>query len=338
MKPKDRDFIETIDKLLFCIVGYLHPPDRYTAYLKYVPNKDGQWSRGETQYKRILPYYHVSQVENSYRYLDKHYPDYLYNCPVRNIRVSTVPKTEVKQYYSPQERLKSIFEDPPDKLEYKLQELITVLSCLSGLDNDDFGVTGSILTSSHNIEFSDMDITVYGMEASRILKKMILDKRGTDQLIQPFSLANRESWSKSRSKIFPLDPQEFMTFAEKRWNYGYFQGTYFSIHSVRTDEEITENYGDRTYTPLYVVQGEAVISDSSESIFLPAIYKLEDVKLVGEDLPVTSLISFESIFCDMFNEGDRVSFSGKLENISDGTYQIVIGGAGSTTSYIKKYV
>jgi len=59
---------------------------------------------------------------------------------------------------------------------------------------------------------------------------------------------------------------------------------------------------------------------------------------MGEDLPVTSLISFESIFGDMFGEGDRVLFSGKLENISDGTYQIVIGGAGSTASYIKKYV
>jgi len=338
MKPRDRDFVETNDGLLFCIVGYLHPDDRYTAYLKYVPEKGGKWSRGETQYIRVLPYYHVSQVENFYSYLEKNYSDYLYDCPVRNIQVSTVPKADVKQYYNPRERLKSLFEDPKDKLEYKLQELVTILSCLSGLDIDDFGVTGSILTSSHNTEFSDMDITVYGLEATRKLKNMILEIRGTDQLIQPFSASKKETWSKSRANIFPLGPREFMDFAEKRWNYGFFRDTYFSIHAIRTDEEITETYGDRTHIPLNTVQGDAEISDSSESIFLPAIYKLRDVELEGENFPITSLASFESIFCDMFADDDRISFSGKLEKISDGTYQVVIGGAGSTPSYIKKYV
>ena len=68
-KPKDKDFIETIEGLLFCVVGYLHPPDRYTAYLKYVPSEGGKWKRGETRYARVLPYYHVSQVENTYGFL-----------------------------------------------------------------------------------------------------------------------------------------------------------------------------------------------------------------------------------------------------------------------------
>ena len=36
-KFKDRDFLRTTDGLLFCVVGYLHPPDRVTGYVKYVP-------------------------------------------------------------------------------------------------------------------------------------------------------------------------------------------------------------------------------------------------------------------------------------------------------------
>jgi len=41
-KPKDRDFVETLEGLLFCVVGYLHPPDKYTAYLKYSPAAEGR--------------------------------------------------------------------------------------------------------------------------------------------------------------------------------------------------------------------------------------------------------------------------------------------------------
>jgi len=40
-RPKDRDFVETAEGFFFCLVGYLHPPDRYTAYLKYTPAESG---------------------------------------------------------------------------------------------------------------------------------------------------------------------------------------------------------------------------------------------------------------------------------------------------------
>ncbi len=69
MKPKDRDFIRTVDDHLFCVVGYLHPPDGYTAYLKYVPSTDGKWGKNRRRYSRTLPFYHVSQVENTYRFI-----------------------------------------------------------------------------------------------------------------------------------------------------------------------------------------------------------------------------------------------------------------------------
>ena len=104
LKPKDRDFIETIEGMFFCVVGYLHPRERYTAYLKYIPSPDGKWSRGETRYSRTLNYYDVSQVENTYKFLKEAYSDYLYDCPVRNIEITAVPKDHVKKYYQPQKR------------------------------------------------------------------------------------------------------------------------------------------------------------------------------------------------------------------------------------------
>jgi hypothetical protein len=339
-KPKDRDFVETHEGLIFCVVGYLHPPDRYTAYLKYFPDPEGRWSRGETRYARTLPYYHVSQVENTYSLLRERYPKYLHSCPVRNITVSSVPSDSVRTYHRPRERLQSILTGGPrDDLEQRLADIVARLTEPSGLETGDIGVTGSILTRSHNPEFSDIDLTVYGQTASRRLKQALTLRRGED--IKPFDAEKKEEWSRSRSERLPLTYEDLMGFAERRWNYGVFDGTYFSIHPTRTDDEITESYGDNTYSRLEEVKGVGIVSDASESIYLPAIYGLEDVKLMDSGpLDVERLVSFEGLFCDMFRLGERVQFRGILERTSgkENYYRAIIGGAGSRPSFIKRAV
>ena len=338
-RPKDRDFVETTEGLLFCVVGYLHPPYRYTAYLKYTPSGEGEWSRGETAYNRVIPYYAVSQVENTYDFLRKRYPQYIHYCPVRDITVSSVPKASIKEYYRPRERLQAILGEPQDELEWKLNDLTSILSGLSSLDSSNLGVTGSLLTRSHNPEFSDIDLTVYSLEASNRLKETILEMRKEESAIQPFSVAKNKVWSNSRAGRFPLSPEELMEFAERRWNYGVFSDTYFSIHPVRTDEEITERYGDNTYEHREDVEGKGIVSDASESIYLPAIYGLEDVELEGSgSSDIERIVSFEGLFCDMFRSGERVEFRGTLERVSgkENYHRVVIGGAGSRPSFIKR--
>jgi len=339
-KHKDKDFVETVEGLLFCVVGYLHPPDRYTAYLKYVPSEGGKWSREETSYARVLPYYHVSQVENTYGFLKENYPEYLYDCPVRNITLSSVPRDRVKTYHRPRERLSGIMDEgSQDELEWKLTDLITILAGLSGLKTRDFGVTGSMLTASHSPEFSDMDVTVYGQAASLRLKETILETREEESLIQPFNASKKEVWSRSRTERFPLGFSELMDFAERRWNYGVFRDTYFSVHPVRTDDEITESYGDFTYKQEGMVTGRATIADSSESIYLPAIYIVENVETErGPEAEITEIVSYEGLFCDMFEEGEIVEFGGVLERVEgkQSHLRVVVGGAGSRPSYIKR--
>jgi predicted nucleotidyltransferase len=340
-RPKDRDFVETVEGLIFCVVGYLHPPDRYTAYLKYAPSDEGRWSRDETTYRRVIPYYHVSQVENTYDLLRERYPQYLHACPVRNITVSSVPKAHVREYYRPRERLQSILEEPGDELEWKLSDLTAILCGLSGLDPADLGVTGSMLTRNHNPEFSDIDLTVHGMKASRRFKETILETRKEESVIQPYNAAKKEIWSRSRADIFALNLDDLMDLAERRWNYGVFSDTYFSIHPVRTDDEIEEEYGENTYHQVGEAEGKGIISDASESIYLPSIYKAKDVELEGRgSVDIGRIVSYEGLFCDMFDPGDAVEFRGILERVTgkENGHRIVIGGAGSRPSYIKRAV
>jgi predicted nucleotidyltransferase len=336
LKPKDRDMVETRDGLMFVVVGYLHPPGRVTAYLKYVPTAEGKWGRGDTRYTRALRYYHVTQVENTYGYLRESHPDYLYDCPVRNITVSCVPLSDVKRYYHPVERVDSLIrEGPSDPLEEKLLGLVEYLREHADVEGK-IGVTGSILTRSHNPEFSDMDLTVYGHDESLRVKKAILEAR-REGVVRHRNRRERDEWVKQRSEKFPLSREELRRVESTRWNYGFYRDTYFSLHPTRTDEEITESYGDYVYHRLGEVEGTAVVSDTEESIYLPAIYRVTDSKLRNREATISEIVSYEGIYGGLFEAGERVEFRGVLERYEgkEEGHRVVLGGAGSTGGYVK---
>jgi hypothetical protein len=339
LKPKDRDFVETVEGLLFCVIGYLHPADRYTAYLKYVPASDGKWSRDGTRYSRVVPFYHVSQVENTYNFLRKNYPQYLFRCPVMNIIVSSVPHNNVRKYYHPRERLLKLFDEgASDPLEEKLLGFVDLIKIQTGLDRSDFGVTGSILTRNHNPSFSDIDLTIYGSRASNIVKSFVKKTRTRGGQIEPYEEDEMKKWCLARARRFQLSVEETSKIAERRWDYCFYNGTYVSLHPIRKDREITESYGESIYHQLGVAKGTAEVSDSKESIFLPATYKLENVKLrTPQQIKVDQLISYEGIFCDVFREGESVEFAGILEEVScaEPFYRVVVGGSGFSGAYIK---
>ena len=328
--------VETRDGLMFVVVGYLHPPGRVTAYLKYVPTAEGKWGRGDTRYTRTLRYYHVTQVENTYGYLRENHPDYLYDCPVRNITVSCVPLSDVKRYYDPVERVSSLFrEGPSDPLEEKLLGLVEYLQEHANVEGK-IGVTGSILTSLHNPEFSDIDITVYGREESRRVREAVLGAR-EEGVIRGHSAEEVERWVAQRAEKFPLSREELRRIASKRWNYGFYKDTYVSIHPIRTDDEITESYGDFTYSQLGEVKGTAIVVDAAESIYLPAIYRVTDPKLEKSGTRVSEIVSYEGIYGGLFEEGEKVEFRGILERYmgKEEGHRVVLGGAGSTGGYVK---
>jgi len=336
MKPKDRDFIETVDGYLFCVVGYLHPPDGYTAYLKYVPSETGKWMRDGVRYSRSIPYYQVSQVENTYEYLKQMHPEHILQCPVRNIEISWVPKNKVKTYYEPRKRLMAIKKKgPSDPLEEKLLRLTKLLEKRADID-DSLGVTGSILTKTHNPEFSDVDLTVYGLDESYRLKKALLELKEESRYIKGVSSQEKGEWIINRIGKFRLSADDLMRMAEKRWNYGYFDGVYFSVHPTRTDEEITENYGDNTYHRIGEVTGTAKITETKESLYLPAVYDVSEVKC-GTHPGISEIVSFEGLYSSLFEKGDIIEYNGVLEEIKGKNphQRVIVGGASSPNSYIK---
>ncbi|MGC1121033.1 MAG: nucleotidyltransferase domain-containing protein [Candidatus Methanofastidiosia archaeon] len=331
-KPKDRDFIETVEGMFFCVAGYLHPPDKITAYLKYSPTSQGKWKKGASHFRRELPFYHVFSVSQTIDYLKKNYPHYVHYCPVRNIEMSMVPRDKINQYYVPEERMNQLFDFPRDELEEKVRAFVEEIMRETSIPLNQLGITGSILIGLHNPAFSDIDLIVYGRENALLIKEVL------PRLPHVTGLdgEKREEWIQHKMDIFDIDRKQAELFAARKWNYGFFDGTYFSLHPTRTDAEITETYGDIRYTGLGPATIRALITDSSESVFLPARYKVETLEMRegGGEQPVEEIISHEGVYCDVFVEGDIIEARGRLEK-ADSRYGLVLGSLHIDPQYIR---
>ena len=329
-KPKDRDFLETREGMLFCVTGYLHPPDKYTAYLKYSPAPVGKWRAGEVSYRRELEYYRVDKVADTIAYLEQNYPHYVHYCPVRGIKFSMVPHKYVERYYIPEERLRELLESPRDCLEEEVCAFVDEIVAHTGLRREDFGITGSILLGIHNPAFSDIDLLVYGLEEARKVRAML--KGGISSKIRPVAGKALEEWCAGVAEHFPLSLAEARYLAGRRWNYGFFQGRYFSIHPTRRDEEIKENYGDRVYRERGMARIRAVVADASQSLFTPAVYKVENAEVIEGGVGaqhaaplIEEVVSYEGLFRDVVDDGEEIEARGKLESINGQHYRLVVG-------------
>jgi predicted nucleotidyltransferase len=335
-KPKDRDYVETQEGLLFCVVGYLHPPDKYTAYLKYSPAQEGRWQRGGQAYHRELAFYHAHQVGLTLDVLQARYPGYVHYCPVRNMRFSMVPHDRVRAYYHPEERLAQLVAGPADSLEEQVATLTEAICGITGISLAHLGVTGSILLGIHDPGFSDIDLSVYGRENANLLRAALVERGipGVSSLDEAFL----DGWCREMAKNHGLTYRQVRWLAARRWNFAFYgQRRYLSLHPTRSDAEIREAYGDHTYRDVGVARLRAVISEAAESIFLPAIYAIEEVQILeGPAVPVVEICAYEGLFSQVADTGQEVEAQGKLEELDGGPlHRLVIGSSRRTgTEYL----
>jgi len=325
-RPKDRDFVETAEGFFFCLVGYLHPPDRYTAYLKYTPAESGRWTRGDVCYRREVPYYHVQNVMRTLEFLEREHPRYVWVDRVQGLRFSFVPRDAVRRYYLPEARLAGILGGPADALEQDVAALVTLLISAAGIPVRSFGITGSVLLGIHDPTFSDIDLLVYGGQPAARVKRAIMRLAGDG--LRELDPGRRDRWRAETAERFGLAPDELTYLDGRRWHYFRFRDRYVSVHATRADREIREAHGERRYRPLGPATVEATIADASESLFLPAVYKLAEAHADdGTPIPVSEIVSYEGLFCDFADAGDRVRARGALEEVSDGSLRLVVGTA-----------
>lgn len=319
----DRDFFETKNEFLFCVIGNIHPPDRVISYLKYAPSsgrKRTKWRKKDTFFDRILPFYSAVGVSLTRDIIERYYPDYIVWDDVLGIEMIEVPMEDIRKHFLPERRVEEILEDPSDKLEKETAELIRVLSDESDVPSSSFGVTGSILLKIHDVVYSDIDLIVYGKENAFAVREAV--KRLINDNTSFYRPSGRilEEWARELIRVHPLSLKEAMLLRGKdKWDRLFFNKRQFSLHPVLRKDEMPEKYGDRIYRGEGLAEIRARVKNSEYSLFMPAIYEVEDVQIMKGPAvnDLREVASFESIYTDIATEGEWIRVFGMLERVFD---------------------
>ncbi|MEM2935746.1 MAG: hypothetical protein QW231_01040 [Candidatus Bathyarchaeia archaeon] len=332
---RDRDFLRTKEGFFFCVVGPVHPPDRVISYVKYVPADLGKWGKGRERFRRILESYTIPSLLETFNMLTKDYPHYLFYSEVFKITMSAVPLEYIAEHYKPEEKLAHLLQAPRlDLLQRRLVEFASFLSKKGGVPLDFLGVTGSILLDIHRPEFSDLDLTVYGLENSLAIRKVLTEAYSQrDSTVQRLRNDALKTWCKHKAQRYPLTFNEALRIYERKWNIGVFRGTPFSVHPVKLEHKVKERYGDRIYKPLGQVTLRALVHENADCLFLPAVYGVRDAEIMeGPKVKdIREVVSYEGLYDNL----------ARLERVTEVTtgqeyYRVLVGSPeGRGTESIK---
>ena len=329
---RDRDYLITAEGFIFAVIGNIHPADRVIAYLKYVPDERGKWGRGRSRYRRALQHYNVPSVMDSMRFLRANAPQYVYESTVHGITLPGVPTDRIVEHLRPEERLIQLRSTQHrDELEERALRLVDLIWQNASVPTESLGVTGSLLARIHDPAFSDIDLVVYGFNNAVRVRSFLQNlKESSSNAVRRLTGASQEKWIAERLVSTPLTWQNAIDLLARKWNIGLFDGTDFSIHAVHIEEEVHEHYGDERYVPLGIVDATAKISDDDESLFMPAVYRVESAHLKGSfsSCTVDRIVSFEGLYADIAKQGETISCRGKLERVESSSgirHRIVVG-------------
>jgi predicted nucleotidyltransferase len=287
-----------------------------------------------------MPYYSAKSVRDTYSFL-KRYQKYLFNDPVNKITFPAVARCDIEEYYEPEKKLMDLGRGKGaiDPLQSEAIDLAEYLAGKAGVPIDKFGVTGSILVGIHNVSVSDIDLTVYGYK-NALLVKQALTREYKDPAgpLRQLTQAQGDEWCSRKAKEFSIDIKAAALILKKKWNFGYFHERLFSIHPIKQDSEISENYGDKEFKSEGPIEIDVRVDNAAGAVFNPSIYKVgESLTWKGPEVKdIEEVVSYESVFSDIAFPNQFIRVRGNLETVTEKStkrkYRRVVVGSGSSKS------
>jgi len=346
--------VETTDELIFTVKGLVHPPDRVIAYLRYLPDPQGDRERDGVRYRRV---YHFDEQQTI---LQARYPEYLTYDPVFGVQLQSVPRRLIRTVYDPCRHLAALRRrGPADRVEEHVLGLTSLLQEAAAVPWENLGVSGSVMIGTHRQD-SDIDLIIYGEAAGRSIHRAL--RRLLDDPTAAVRRPNREELAALHAMHRTDTPLSFADFARlqaRKVNEGRFRGREYFIRFVKRpplfspspdpegapaapgaptasgmgeDRNKRETYGDRRYERLGTATIQARVTDDRDAIFTPCRYGVTDVTFQDKP-PVANLqeiVSFRGRFSEQVQIGEQAIAQGNLERVvlwSGATYhRLVVGG------------
>ena len=324
MKIMPRFFIRTKDNLFFAVNTYHHPESHYVAFLRYVPDENGERVFNGVKYKKL-------SSNEAYDYLMKHHPNYLFNWNIEGKKTMGVLKEDVYEILNPIHRLNKILASKDNnELFNKIRLLAKIFHEKACISYDDMGISGSTLLNLQNTTTSDIDFIVFGKDNHK--RAINLYSKLKEDESSPLEKINDNYWKHvydKRIKDNSMTLEEFIWYESRKNNRGLIKGTLFDISFTLKEDEIEEEE-DIYFKPLEKIKIKCKIIDDDNSYAYPAIYLVSDVEfLEGSDVNIEKIVSFTHTYTGIVKNNERVIASGVCEEVtkkdSSKYYQLLIG-------------
>jgi predicted nucleotidyltransferase len=314
MKFREGDFIESRNGLIFDVKGFVHPPDRVVAFIRYFPDLEGERT------KKALTYGKVYSLSQRYALLKERFPRYLVYDPVFDETLCEVPTKDVKRRFDPIQKLRRLRQSKSlDAVENSVVQLASLLKERADVPWNKIGITGSVMIDLRNPE-SDIDLIVYGSENCRKVHGALRDMLAEgDTPLRRYDQDELKRLFDFRSKDTETSFEDFVRTENRKVMQGKFgDGDYF-MRFVRDWNEATEHYGQITYKNVGYARVAATIENDAESIFTPCTYGIRNVRILkGSKISrLASIVSFRGRFCEQARKGEKVIAQGKVELVKE---------------------
>ncbi len=287
------------------------------AYLRYVPDPRGE------RVREGIPYRRVENLKETTELLQAKFPYYLNYVQNLGLRLQSVPLIHIARIFKPQEKLQEIIKSPNNLLEEIYIKFVSALSSESKVALTDFGISGSVLIGLSR-DSSDVDVIVYGQNQGNKVYRALKRIRSIGSWIEPYTSETVVKVLTQRWGGTCIDIEKLREIEIQKVLHGRVDGRDYFIRLLREYNDLLPSI------PIEKVIIRGKISDSSCSIFTPALYEMVDIDKIPLEINIKSLelMSHRGKFTEHASKGDHVEVRGMLEEVKDprGTlYRVVLG-------------
>ena len=337
MKLRDRDAIITKEGLIFRVFGYAHPLDAYFCDVEYAPatlfkSNNPKASRGDQH-----TFYKFYEDEG-WKLIQNKFTQHLIFHQMLQREIIGVAYDAFLEVRKPEEKLNNIFTgEPKDELTCALQNAVKTVIEYSVLSSNDFGVFGSILHGFHHPKLSDIDLTIYGQDKIIELRETLHEFYGDTASPLMNEFETNESIKGKYWRFRNITPKEFVRHQRRKLIYAKFRDPK-SGRTIKTEFEPVRDW--REISNDYDVEARIVqkgwvkmlarVTDDADSPFMPSIYIIEPLKILGGSknaIETKRVISYMEEFRMQACKDETVYVEGNLEEVTNhkgSFYQIAL--------------
>lgn len=327
MRFRDRDAPVTQEGIIFRTYGYTHPPSACFCDVEYAPaaiytTKDPRAIRTGSE-----GIFYKFYFDGGLQFVQKRYPTYQLHHKALNRKLVGIQQGQAVEVRRPEARLQEILRNPPDdKLIATLLEVLDLVTDHSQLKPSQFGVFGSLCHNFYHVDYSDIDLIIYGQAGLRELRETLSDFY--QQASFPIQNEFKDWDFRSSSKHWHFTSyslQEYPAYELRKLIYAVIRSkkigrpVKIEFEPVKNWSEIQNEYDK----PLQITRVDwikvvARVTDATSAFNMESIYEIEVLEVLDGPTPddIVRILSFVEEFRGQVQKDEIILVEGHLEKVT----------------------